>query len=327
MNCSRVLLLASLLLIPAGFGCGKKGGSGDAADGKSSLTRDKILGAWLLEKTETDGAPGKDVWEFKGGGYEHKDTYTLKTVSDRELVLGREKGSDLRYKRKGAAPAGKGKRDKLIGRWQASGGYEVFGKDGKWVSGAIAQDENDRPIDVEVYWGTFKLDGNRLTTLQKADGLAHIKEQGMDFTRTPWEIQGDKLAVAGSLMGKFTYTVKTDGDNRLVLVDPKGKKREFTRQVAASGGSKQDLIVGTWDVVKSETGLDPGNSVTFTKDGKYTAEVGGTKLGGTYKVEGDTLKQLADGSKIEVAKTIRTLTATALVTEDANRKVDELKKK
>ena len=333
MNCFRVLLLASLLLIPAGLGCGQKGGSGGATTGTageaaSAANREKIIGTWLLEKAEADGfAPGKEVWEFKGGGYQHKDTFTLKIVWDRELVLGREKDSDLKYQRKGAAPAGRGKRDKLVGRWDGGNEYQVFTKDGKWVWGAKAQDENGKPMGVEVWWGTFTVDGDRLTCLQKGDGEVHTKEGGWGISG-PWEMKGDKLTVAGGLAGKFNFTVKTDGDNRLVLVDPKGKQMEFRKQGGGSGGgSKQDLIVGTWDVVKSETGLDPGNTLTFTKDGKYAADVGGIKLGGTYKLEGDTLKQVADGSKIEVAKTITALTPTSLTTVDANKKVDELKKK
>ena len=95
------------------------------------------------------------------------------------------------------------------------------------------------------------------------------------------------------------------------------------------------LIVGVWEVVKSEEGKPPnGTLIEFTNDGKMkmSSKIDGKEvtLQGTYTVEGDQLTLAHDtGSgkeKKETAK-IKKLTATEFMVQAENSKVTELKRK
>jgi uncharacterized protein (TIGR03066 family) len=97
--------------------------------------------------------------------------------------------------------------------------------------------------------------------------------------------------------------------------------------------TNKDKIIGTWEVVKSQSDLPAGSTVEFTKDGKLTvtvkAEDKKVVVKGTYKVDGDTLTVTTkDGDEEHTEKmTIKSLTKDKLVVVDDKKKTDELKKK
>ena len=98
---------------------------------------------------------------------------------------------------------------------------------------------------------------------------------------------------------------------------------------ACSGKGNADKIVGTWEVTKPGKGTPPGATVEFTKDGKMIMTATGVKMEGQYKVEGDKITatmKLGEVEKKESLK-IKSLTDTALVTEDEKGDVDEFKGK
>jgi uncharacterized protein (TIGR03066 family) len=86
-----------------------------------------------------------------------------------------------------------------------------------------------------------------------------------------------------------------------------------------------------WTVVKSEE-APPGTRIQFAPDGKLTLTflIDGRprEVNGTYAVAGDqlTLKLSHDGRERVETRTIKKLTDTVLVTEDKNRKVEELER-
>ena len=86
-----------------------------------------------------------------------------------------------------------------------------------------------------------------------------------------------------------------------------------------------------WTVVKSEE-APPGTKIQFGTDGKLTltfvVEGKPRELSGTYAVAGNqlTLKLSHDGKDRVETRTIKKLTDTVLVTEDKNRKVEELER-
>jgi uncharacterized protein (TIGR03066 family) len=109
-----------------------------------------------------------------------------------------------------------------------------------------------------------------------------------------------------------------------------GLEKNATRaQEAKKKGDFKDKIVGTWVVVKSETGSSPGDTSAFTKDGKLkmTATEIGFSVDYTYTVDGDKIKTVPKGAKAGPTLTIRELTATRLVTVDELGKTNEYKKK
>ena len=95
------------------------------------------------------------------------------------------------------------------------------------------------------------------------------------------------------------------------------------------------LIVGTWEVVKSDKGtLSPGDVIEFAKDGKLKAlvKVDGKDmtLEATYTVAGDKLigSRKVDGEEKKQAHTIKKLTATELtILDDKENKTIEFKRK
>jgi len=99
--------------------------------------------------------------------------------------------------------------------------------------------------------------------------------------------------------------------------------------------SAQDrgLLAGDkgWTVVKSEE-APPGTKIQFATDGKLklTFRVDGQprEVTGTYTLTGNqlTLKLAHDGRERVETRTVKKLTEAVLVTEDKNRKVEELQR-
>jgi uncharacterized protein (TIGR03066 family) len=87
-----------------------------------------------------------------------------------------------------------------------------------------------------------------------------------------------------------------------------------------------------WTVVKSEE-APPGTKIVFGADGRLTLtfviEGKPREVTGTYAVAGNqlTLKLSHDGRERVETRTIRKLTEGVLVTEDKNRKVEELERR
>jgi uncharacterized protein (TIGR03066 family) len=87
-----------------------------------------------------------------------------------------------------------------------------------------------------------------------------------------------------------------------------------------------------WQVVKSEE-APPGTTIRFAADGKLTVTfvIDGKEraVTGTYNLAGDqlTLKLSQDGRERVETRTVKKLTGAVLITEDKNRKVEELQRK
>ncbi len=86
-----------------------------------------------------------------------------------------------------------------------------------------------------------------------------------------------------------------------------------------------------WTVTKSED-APPGTKLLFGADGKLTITyvVGGKthSVSGTYTLAGDmlTLKLAHNGRERIETRTVKKLTGTTLITEDKNRKLEELER-
>jgi uncharacterized protein (TIGR03066 family) len=84
-----------------------------------------------------------------------------------------------------------------------------------------------------------------------------------------------------------------------------------------------------WQVVRSEE-APPGTKILFTPEGKLTVTfmVDGKPraVNGTYTLAGDqlTLKLAHDGRERVETRTVKKLTGAVLITEDKNRKLEEL---
>jgi uncharacterized protein (TIGR03066 family) len=98
--------------------------------------------------------------------------------------------------------------------------------------------------------------------------------------------------------------------------------------------SYRGLIIGVWEVTKSEDGTPPMTTLEFTKDGKLkvATKVGDQSLNidGTYKLEGDKITvtiQSPEEKELTDTLTIIKLTDTELITKDQKGKTDEFKKK
>jgi uncharacterized protein (TIGR03066 family) len=95
----------------------------------------------------------------------------------------------------------------------------------------------------------------------------------------------------------------------------------------------KDKIVGTWEIVKSDSKIPAGSTLEFTKDGKITMKLkNGDEtftVPGTYQIEGDQLKTVMTfkGEEMKETMTIKTLTDKAFVTVDKKGNKDEFKKK
>jgi uncharacterized protein (TIGR03066 family) len=86
-----------------------------------------------------------------------------------------------------------------------------------------------------------------------------------------------------------------------------------------------------WQVVKSEE-APPGTRIDFGADGKLTVtfliDGKAREVTGTYSLAGNqlTLKLSHDGRERVETRTVKKLTANVLVTEDKNKKVEELQR-
>jgi uncharacterized protein (TIGR03066 family) len=102
---------------------------------------------------------------------------------------------------------------------------------------------------------------------------------------------------------------------------------------AVTSAADKALLAGAggkeWTVVKSEE-APPGTKMLFDPDGKLTIKfvIDGKPraMTGTYTLAGDvlTLKLVHEGRERVDARTVKKLTDAVLITEDKNRKVEEL---
>jgi uncharacterized protein (TIGR03066 family) len=92
-------------------------------------------------------------------------------------------------------------------------------------------------------------------------------------------------------------------------------------------------LVGKWEVTKSGGDTPVGTTVEFDKDGKLTGAVNfdgkEIKLTGTYKLDGKKLKLvlMLNEQKVEHEFTVTFKSDDEVSLEDADKKVDTLKKK
>ncbi|MHB1422735.1 MAG: lipocalin family protein [Gemmataceae bacterium] len=108
-----------------------------------------------------------------------------------------------------------------------------------------------------------------------------------------------------------------------------------TVSAAPAPKSNRTLLLGVWEVTKSEDGTPPTTTVEFTRDGKVkiATKVGDETLNldGTYKLEDDkvtvTIKDPKEGEELTDTLTIIKLTEKVLITKDQKGKTDEFKKK
>jgi uncharacterized protein (TIGR03066 family) len=101
--------------------------------------------------------------------------------------------------------------------------------------------------------------------------------------------------------------------------------------VAAAGGDTAKMLVGVWQIVKSQD-APPGATVEFTRDGKMKlrAKVGANemKVDGTYEVKDNAIvSKLTFGGQTKTESTkISKLTAKELVVIDDKGKTEEYKR-
>jgi uncharacterized protein (TIGR03066 family) len=105
---------------------------------------------------------------------------------------------------------------------------------------------------------------------------------------------------------------------------------------ATAGSAKADdaaKLLGKWEVTKSGGDTPVGALVEFAKDGKMTANVTldgkELKLAGTYKLDGTKLKVnlTLNEQKVDHEFMVKFNGDDELTLEDADKKVDTLKKK
>ncbi len=105
---------------------------------------------------------------------------------------------------------------------------------------------------------------------------------------------------------------------------------------ALTGSAKADdtaKLLGKWEITKSAGETPVGTVVEFAKDGKMTANLTldgkDVKLDGTYKLDGKKLKVnlTLNEQKIDHEFTVTFKGDDGLELEDADKKVDTLKKK
>jgi uncharacterized protein (TIGR03066 family) len=102
---------------------------------------------------------------------------------------------------------------------------------------------------------------------------------------------------------------------------------------AAMPAQDKSLLAGDkeWQVVRSEE-APPGTRIRFATDGKLTVTfvIDGKPraVNGTYSLAGDqlTLKLSHDGRERVETRTVKKLTGAVLITEDRNRKLEELQR-
>jgi uncharacterized protein (TIGR03066 family) len=103
--------------------------------------------------------------------------------------------------------------------------------------------------------------------------------------------------------------------------------------VSNLGAQDKGLLAGSkaWSVVKSEE-APPGTKLLFAADGKliitYVIDGKPREISGTYSLAGNqlTMKLAHDGRERVETRTVKKLTASVLITEDKNRKIEELQR-
>ena len=103
--------------------------------------------------------------------------------------------------------------------------------------------------------------------------------------------------------------------------------------VGTAGSDTAKKLVGTWEIVTSQSGAPPGATVEFTKDGKMSlrAKVQNMdiKVDGTYEVKDmSVISKLTgpDGQPHTETHTITKLTDKELSVKDQAGKVDDYKR-
>jgi uncharacterized protein (TIGR03066 family) len=105
----------------------------------------------------------------------------------------------------------------------------------------------------------------------------------------------------------------------------------FLLLVGGLGGQDKGVLAGSkeWKVVKSEE-APPGTKMLFGADGKltltYVIDGKSREIAGTYTLVGNqlTMKLAHDGRERVEVRTVKKLSETVLVTEDRNKRVEEL---
>ena len=106
----------------------------------------------------------------------------------------------------------------------------------------------------------------------------------------------------------------------------------LTSFVSTSAQDKGTLAGGKeWEVVKSEE-APPGTKILFSQDGKLVMRfivAGKTReINGSYTLAGNqlTMKLALEGGERVQTRTVKKLTDNVLITEDKNKKVEELQR-
>jgi uncharacterized protein (TIGR03066 family) len=98
-------------------------------------------------------------------------------------------------------------------------------------------------------------------------------------------------------------------------------------EVSKKEPTNAEKIIGSWELVKSAAGTPPGVLVELTKDGKVKISTkSGKVFEATYTVDGNKFTVSGKSGKKDTS-TIKKLRDTELVTETADGKVEEYKRK
>ena len=92
---------------------------------------------------------------------------------------------------------------------------------------------------------------------------------------------------------------------------------------------KEDVVaklLGSWEVTKADQDGLVGMTITFQKEGKFTAEKDGTQSEGTYKID-ENGKLVTTVGEASDSDTIEKLTADSMELKNKDGKATSLKKK
>src|SRR5262249_28280599 len=146
---------------------------------KTKEYKDKIVGTWEPVKIESclgqfGVGPGDGTWDFGGGGFQQQRSWTIKSLTDKEMIVDKN-GQLIGLKRKGKAPTGKTNKEKLVGTWVAGDQFWDFNKEGAFKYGGIARKER-HPDETsgalfDTTRGTYTLELDKLLRMtEKGDG-------------------------------------------------------------------------------------------------------------------------------------------------------------
>jgi uncharacterized protein (TIGR03066 family) len=165
----------------------------------------------------------------------------------------------------------------------------------------------------------------------------------------PWKVNLNNLAKLPGGLGSYVIVYEKDAPTKggyIVMGLEKAKKvtaEEFKTlklaHDAADAGKvwttesekrTADKLVGTWELTKgSGMGPVPGTTMEFTPPAvivRYEARGKREKKTWNYKIDGETIVVIPAGDAKKDKLTIKSLTATKLVTEDEQGNVEEYKK-